>query len=155
MADSSARVYGWRGLRNSALRSVFSATTPRVHDGNLVADVLHHRQIVGDEQERQVQLLLQVAQQVQDLGLNRDIQRRDGFVADDEVRLQCQCAGDADALTLAARELMGKQVPLVGTQPHRREQLRDPFLAFRGTADLLNVERAADDVGGGLARIER
>ena len=126
-----------------------------VHDGNLVADVLHHRQIVRDEQERQVQILLQVAQQVQDLGLNRDIQRRDGFVADDEVGLQRQCPGDADALALAARELMGEQVPLVGTQPHQREQLRDPFLAFRGAALLLHVERTPDDVAGRLAGVER
>ena len=76
--------------------------------------------------------------------------RRHRFVADDEVRLQCQRAGDADALPLAARELVGKQVPLVGAQPHQREQLRDPLLALRGAADPLHVERASDDVTGGL-----
>jgi hypothetical protein len=41
-----------------------------VHDGNPVADVLHHAQVVGDEDVGQVQPLLQIEQQVQDLGLD-------------------------------------------------------------------------------------
>ncbi|PZG07378.1 acetyl-CoA carboxylase carboxyltransferase subunit beta, partial [Nonomuraea aridisoli] len=40
-----------------------------VHDGDPVADVAHHRQVVGDHHVGQVQLFLQVFEQVDDLGL--------------------------------------------------------------------------------------
>jgi hypothetical protein len=39
---------------------------------------------VGDEQVSQVQLVLQVFQQIDDLGLDRDVQRGDGFVGHDQ-----------------------------------------------------------------------
>ena len=55
---------------------------------------------MGDEEVGQIQLFLQVLEQVDDLGLNRDIQRGNRFVGDDEFRLQRQGAGDADALSL-------------------------------------------------------
>ncbi len=77
-----------------------------VHHRDAVADVLHHRQVVGDEQVGQAELLAQVGEQVQDLGLDRHIERRDRLVADDELGLDRERAGDADALALAARELV-------------------------------------------------
>src|SRR3546814_7512547 len=54
----------------------------------------------------EVEVLAQVHEKVDDLGLDRDVQRSDGLVADQEARLHRQCAGNTDALALAARELM-------------------------------------------------
>ena len=56
-----------------------------VHDRDALAEVLHNGQVVGDEEICEVELGSQVRKQVQDLGLDRDVERRDGFVADDEV----------------------------------------------------------------------
>jgi len=42
-------------------------------------------------------------EQAQDLGPNRDIQGRYGFVCNNQLRMKDQRAGDADALALAAR----------------------------------------------------
>jgi len=49
--------------------------------------VLDHREVVGDEQIRQPHALLEVAQQIDDLRLDRDVERRDRFVGDDELGL--------------------------------------------------------------------
>jgi hypothetical protein len=68
--------------------------------------MLDHREIVCDEQVRQSHVLLQTLQHVDDLCLNRNVQRGDRLVANDELRLNRQRAGDADALPLSARKLM-------------------------------------------------
>jgi hypothetical protein len=69
---------------------------------------------VRDEQHAQVERLLQLLQQVQDLRLDRDVQRRDGFVGDQELRLDGQRPGDPDSLALAAGELVRVAPGVVG-----------------------------------------
>jgi hypothetical protein len=49
---------------------------------------------------------LQFFEQVQDLRLHADVQRRGRLVADDQLGLHRQCAGNGDALPLAADELV-------------------------------------------------
>ena len=63
-------------------RRVFNDAA-QIHHCDAVADVLHHREIVRDEEVREVKLLLQVFEQVDDLRLNRYVERGDGLVADD------------------------------------------------------------------------
>ena len=74
----------------------------QVHDRDPVADVLDHAHVVGDEQVRQAELALELLEQVQDLGLDRHVERGDRLVADDEVGLDDEGPGDPDALALAA-----------------------------------------------------
>ena len=74
----------------------------QVHHRDAIADVLDHAHVVGDEEVGQPELALEVLEQVEDLGLDRDVERGHRLVADDEVRLEDQRAGDADALALAA-----------------------------------------------------
>ena len=59
-----------------------------------------------DEEVGEVQLPPQLHEQVQDLRLDGDVERRHRLVADQEVRLHRERAGDADALPLAAGELV-------------------------------------------------
>src|SRR3546814_19525113 len=66
------------------------------------SDLADHRQVVGDEDERQLELLLEVLQQVDDLRLDRDVERRDRLVADHHLGAAGKGAGDADALALPA-----------------------------------------------------
>ena len=51
---------------------VYSALQLQLHDP--VADMLDHRQVVGDEEEAEASLLLQFFEQVDDVGLQSDIQ---------------------------------------------------------------------------------
>ena len=80
--------------------------------------------VVGDEEIGQAELLLQVLQQVDHLGLDRHVERRHRLVADDQLGLDGERAGDADALALAAREFVREAVHVVGLQADRLEQLR-------------------------------
>ena len=68
--------------------------------------MLDDAKVVRDEEIGEPELLLQVLQQIDDLRLDRDVERRDRFVADDELGTEGQRAGDADPLPLPAAELV-------------------------------------------------
>ena len=111
LADPSGR--GWArptgarrcrggGAARRARRRRPARRPAEVHHPDPVADVLDDREVVGDEQVGQAELLLEVVEQVQDLALDRHVERRDRLVADDELGVQGERPGDADALALAA-----------------------------------------------------
>ena len=58
---------------------------PEVHHRDAVAHVTHDAEVMGDEDDRQPEVALKVAQQVDDLRLDRDVQRGDGLVGDDQL----------------------------------------------------------------------
>ena len=95
----------------------------QVHDHDPVADVLHHRQVMGDEQHGQAVAALHVLQQVQDLGLDGHVQRRHRLIADQHLGIERQRPGDADALALAAGELVRAPGPVLRLHPDRVHQL--------------------------------
>ena len=61
---------------------------------------------MADEDVGEPELLLELYEQVDDLGLDGDVESRDRLVADDDLRLEDNGTGNADALALAARELV-------------------------------------------------
>ena len=69
-------------------------------------DMLHHRQVVGNKQICKAKLLLQVVQEIQNLGLNRDVQRRYRLIADNKGGFKDSAL---NPLPLPAAELMGKR----------------------------------------------
>ena len=79
-----------------------------IHHGDTVRHVLDDGEVVADEQQGQPQLPLQILQQIDDLRLYRDVERRHCLVADDEVGLggqargRCRCAGVGRRRTRAA-----------------------------------------------------
>ena len=85
--------------------------------------VAHDGQVVGDEQVGQAEVVLQVLEQVDDLRLDRDVERRHGLVEHDEPRLDRERPRHADALALAAGELVREAVDVLGRQPDALEQL--------------------------------
>ncbi len=77
---------------------------------------------------------LQVVEQVDDLRLDRDVERRDRLVADDQLRPQRERARDADPLALTARELRREPVVVLGVEPDELHQLLHLALARRALA---------------------
>ena len=75
-----------------------------VHDGDAVGDVAHHRKIVRDEQVGQAELASAALQQVDDLRLDRHVERGDRLVENEQLGTQRQSTGNCDALALAAGE---------------------------------------------------
>ncbi|GAA3220022.1 hypothetical protein GCM10020256_25600 [Streptomyces thermocoprophilus] len=88
----------------------------------------HDSQVVGDEQERDAEFLLHLLKQVDDLRLDGHVQRGDRLVGDDQLRLQREGAGDADALTLTAGELVREPVVVLGVEADQLQQLADLLL---------------------------
>ena len=77
-----------------------------------------------DEQVGEAEPLLQVDQQVDDLRLDVDVERRDRLVGDDEVRLDRERARDGDALALAAGEFVRVALARRARQADRRRAIR-------------------------------
>ena len=99
-----------------------------IHHGDVVAGLGHHAEIVRDEQDRRAEPLPQIGEQVEDLSLDRDIERGGRLVGDDEIGLAGQRHGDHHPLSHAARELVGILVepsPGIG-HPHQFEHLERP-----------------------------
>ena len=74
---------------------------------------------MGDEEQRQAEPLLQIAQQVEDLRLDRDVERRRRLVGDEQRRLARERQGDQRALPQAARELVRVLVARGAQAPER------------------------------------
>src|SRR5207302_787898 len=125
------------------------------HDGDAITQVLHDLQIVRDEQVRQLALALQLDEQIDDLRLDRDVERAQRLVGDDEARLDRERARDADALALAAGELVRIARRDLGAQADDVEQFGDALFARGGVAEAVDDERLVEDVADGHARIER
>ena len=125
-----------------------------VHDRDAVGDVLDDAQVVRDEDDTEVQLALQLLQQVEDLGLDRDVQRRDRLVGDDQHRVGHQRAGDADALALAAGEGVRVAREMGGVEADQLGDLGDALLDV-DRPDPLGAKRLADDVADRHPRRER
>ncbi len=126
----------------------------KVHDGDAVAHGADDGEVVGDEEVGEAKAILELLEKVDDLGLDRDIESGEGLVGDDEPGLDGEGTGDADALPLAAGELVRKTVGERGADSDGVEQLRDalPALALVETVD---GESFGDDAADGHTGIER
>ncbi len=71
---------------------------PQVHYGHPIGDMPHNGQIVRNEQVGDAKFFLQLGEQVHHLGLNGDIEGRNGFIANDQIGLGGERPGDADPL---------------------------------------------------------
>jgi hypothetical protein len=82
----------------------------KVHDCHAIGDVPDDPQVMRHEEICETQILLEIAQQIDALSLDRHIQRRDRLVAHHKFRFEDKSASNTDALMLTTRELMGKAV---------------------------------------------
>ena len=126
---------------------------PDVHHRHPVADVLHHVELVGDEQVGELEPVLQVLQQVEDLRLDRHVERRHRLVAHHELRVERQRAGDADALPLAAGERVRIAAQVLAPQADHLQRGRHPVAALL-PPDAGDGQPLADDVEQRHARVE-
>ncbi len=77
-------------------------------NGNLIADVFNDGEIVGNKEVGEVKFFLEVHQKVDDLGLDRNIEGTDRFVADDKLRFDGEGASNTDALALTSAKFVGE-----------------------------------------------
>ena len=77
-----------------------------LHHADPVGDLAHDAEVVGDEQKRHAEPLLQVLQQREDLRLHGDVERRGRLVGDQQIGLVGERHRDHHALALAAGKLV-------------------------------------------------
>ena len=64
-----------------------------LHHDDAIGEIANHRQVVGDEEVGQAEFATQVLEQVDHLRLDRDVERRDRLVADDQLRARAPAPG--------------------------------------------------------------
>ena len=85
-----------------------------IHDDDAVGDVFDDGEVMRNEQIRETVIALQVDQQVDHLGLDRDIQRRDRLVGHHQLGAKHQCARDRDPLALSSGKHMRIAIVVLG-----------------------------------------
>ncbi len=112
-----------------------------------------YRQIVGDEDVGEAELALEVLQQIDDLCLNGDIERRHWLVQDQQSRLQRQCPRDADPLALTTRELTRISSNEAARETDQIKQIADPPVPAHLFEHAVNVQWLGDDVADRQDRV--
>jgi hypothetical protein len=103
-----------------------------VHHEHAVGNFGHHAHVVRDEEHAHAHLLLQLADELKDLRLDRHVERGGGLVGDQELRLAGERHRDHHALAHAARELVRKAVEHVARFGNAHEFEHAQRLGARG-----------------------
>ncbi len=126
-----------------------------LHHGDRVAKPRDGGDVVRDEKQAQAEALPERGEEIEDLELERGIERRDCLIEDQERGFQREGAGDRHPLALPAGELVRIAAEEALIQAHRGERFSRELpsrLLARGLA--LESQTLGDDLGDGHPRIE-
>jgi len=128
-----------------------------VHDHDLLGHIGDDAEIVGDEQEGHAELLLQILDELEDLRLDRDVERGRGLVGDEEGGIAHERHRDHRALAQPARELerIGAQAPRWIGEPDEAQHLLDQRVGLLLRHVAVEAERLGDLVADRVQRRER
>ena len=155
-AQQAPRVRVLRVVEDLVERSLLHDPA-RVHDRDPVGDVGHHPEVVRHEDDRGAGLVAELAHPLQDLRLDRHVERRGGLVGDQHGRVAGERQRDHHALPHAARELERVIVdPLARARdPNPVEQLHRPLARLLVGKRLVLLD-LLDDLGPDLLdRVQR
>ena len=112
-------------------------------------------EVMADEQKCQAELCLQIAEQVDDLGLHRHVERGNRFVADDEIGFCRKRACNADALALAAGEFMRPTINRIATETNLFHQIANALIDGSLVGEEAEImDRFGQNIAHFHARIE-
>ena len=128
-----------------------------VHDHDVIAHLGHDAQIVGDEDQPDAGVVLEIFQQIEILRLNRDIEAGGRLIGDDHLRAGRQSNGPRDALPHTPGHLVGilPHTHLRRGDTHRGEQLTDPRLERCAAQMAVVVGGFSNLVLDGEERVQR
>ena len=133
-AESSACVYGCDGRLVDVVLRADLDDLAEVHHRHAVGDVPHDRQVVRDEDVREAEIALQRLEEVDHLRADRDVERGNRLVEDDQLRVQGEGPRDPDPLPLSARELVREAVRVLGREADDAQQLVHARVALLAAA---------------------
>jgi len=128
-----------------------------VHDTGSIRHLPNDAKVVGDEQHGHVEFLLQLFEQLQDLGLDGHVEGRCRLVGNQKVGFVGEGHGDHHALALAARELVriGGEALLGIADADFVQQVDDTFAGGAIRKPAVQFEDFTDLSLDGVQRIER
>ncbi|MNE84306.1 hypothetical protein D3C80_1812010 [compost metagenome] len=92
------------------IENLFSSThfnnLPGIHNRYTVSHSGNYPKVMGDEDNRCIDLLLQILHQIENLCLNGYVERSCRLVGNQQLRVGRKCHSDYDTLTHPAAELM-------------------------------------------------
>ncbi len=147
---------GMPGPGTHVVRGTEFDDVTEIHHGDAAAEMFHDGEVVGDEEVSEAAFPLEILEEIDDLGLDADVEGADGLVADDESRFHGKGPGDADALALASAERKRMAAGMIGMEPDGFQEFGDAR-GTRGTVwgEPVDVEGFADGFTDGEVGIER
>ena len=126
-----------------------------IEDADAGDEIPHQAEVVRDEDVGEAERTAELDQEIDDLGLDRHVERRSRLVEHDQLRLRRERARDRDALLLAARQFMriagGGNRRAIAPCPSRRATRR----STSARASSARLERHRDRLADRAARVER
>jgi hypothetical protein len=126
----------------------------QIHYANAITDMFHNRKTVRNEEVGQAVAALQILHQVDDLRLNRDIQRRHRFIGYDQPRIQCQRPSNPDTLSLSPAELVGKLASCTFVQSNITKKFLYPQQPLSPRVEFMDHKRLFHNLLNGHARVK-
>ena len=154
---SSSRVYGFCGAVEDVEDRRLLDDCAVLQHRHVVGDLADDAEVVADPDHRGAEVALQLADQIDDLRLRRDVQRGGRLVGDQQFGVAGQRDRDHHALTLTARELVrvGVQAGLRIGQADRLEQLERPGACLPPRHLPMRLKGFGDLPLQGQQRVER
>ena len=146
---------GVHRLREQPLRRGALHDLAQVHHRDVVAHMAHHRQVVGDEQVGEAQLLLELVEEVQHLGLDRHVEGGYRLIEHQEAGIEGQRPGHADALALPAGELVRVAVDDAGIEADQPQQFAHPGVLLGTGHRGVHLQRLPQRLAHRHARVQR
>ena len=128
-----------------------------VHHGDAVGGLGDHAHVVGDQHHRGAVVAAEALQELDDLRLDRDVERGGGLVGDDEARVGAEGEGDHHALAHPAGELVRVVVdaPLGRRDADLPQQLDGTGARLGRVHRQVLFDRLGDLAPDGVERIQR
>ncbi len=130
---------GMLGVRKDVVGGALLDDAAAVDHRHVAGDVAHDGHLVGDQQDGQAKIAVDVGQQLQHRLRGLGIERRGGLVRQQHLGPGGQRPGDADALLLPAGKFC-RVAPAEILETHARDQVVDPRLDL-GAWHAGNLER--------------
>ena len=154
-AQQLARAGVKRGVEHGLHGATFDHLAG-IHDGDAVAHLGHEVEVVADEQDGDAPLAADTVQHGHHLRLDRHVERRGGFVCDQQLRVRTHGQRRHDPLAHAAAEFVGIGAGAFGRvgdadqiQQFDHSRLRSPAAYGLVSADAV-VDLAAEGDGGSI-----
>ena len=127
----------------------------KIKHPDLITDLLDHLQLMADEQIGQPVFFLKILKHLNDLGLQGNIQRRNGLIADYKFRLYGKCSCNGNPLTLSAGELMRILQKILFFEANHADQFFCTLLTFFLRVHFMDLHRLTDDILHCMAWVQR